>query len=209
MCLLSESNKALVISHINDWITGTDMDTTLTINRKSSEHRIINKGAGKGFSWMNIDQIGQLSSCYSSANSALKDLQRLLEDLIELTRGYTSRLIVITGNDYAILNTGFKPTFSRGRQISSPDLTMCTARQALRIVNWEVLDEKGEPQRSSLHIVYGHNRNVTIDSGSAVPNVTLSITYRMESILKSKDRQKMHDLCTECQLEARKCGTVT
>jgi len=161
--LVSEPNRRRVLR--GNWKSDLEGDAALL---QMSKSLITTKsGAGKGFVWVEFQDIVILS-CYFSPNKPIEEFSLRLDELGSIIRNQTKEVIVAGDfnskspewggetldnrgqllTDWAAscnlysLNTGDRPTFERGDYGSFLDVTFGSERTASRLRSWEVLDEE-------------------------------------------------------------------
>lgn len=161
--VISEPNKTLAKYH--QWLTDQNIDAALII--RTNKVKAKNTGRGKGFAWMELENM-VLYSCYVSPNIDITSYEAFLEDLADDIR--RKRKKVVLGGDFnaksylwaariedrrgtiltewmaqlrlEIVNHGNKPTFQRNCQESIIDLTICSEGDIAKFRRWEVSEDE-------------------------------------------------------------------
>jgi hypothetical protein len=98
LCLLSEPNEQIT-RRKRTWVKDDDCDTAIWWTGLDRETAIRNRGAGEGFSWLDVEGVAVIYSCYFSPNRELPEFEAYLESLGNSIRGHgPGKRLVITGD---------------------------------------------------------------------------------------------------------------
>lgn len=168
ICLISEPNTQRTR---NDSRIYTDKrtDTAIWWTGNNRNMTIRDTGCGEGFSWLEIDQVAVLYSCYFSPNRPEEEFNHFLGELTASIDTQTNKHIIITGDfnatsrtwggkhtlarghrleewmaqvDYYLVNHGMIPTFVRRNQESFIDLTLASGPAFSTVSNWQVEEDE-------------------------------------------------------------------
>lgn len=189
LTLISEPNKTLARSR-RDWI----VDERVNVSIASDGSPCITKqGAGAGFAWVDVAEVGRVYSCYISPNCSIEEFETFLDNLTSSTNDApNSNAVLLSGdfnatcetwgaprsdkrgrlmldwmaaNNLVVMNDGLHPTFHRAEQESYIDLTVCSVGLADKVKDWKVLtDEENLSDR-----IRGHQTTSTADKLSRAP----------------------------------------
>lgn len=164
ICLMSEPNIATT-RRDKQLHTDTRTDTAIWWTGHDSTHAIRGTGCGEGFTWIDIDNVAVLYSCYFSPNRPDDEFESFLEELAISITTHTSKQVIITGDFNAtsttwggrhtlprgqrleewvaeknlyLVNRGSVPTFTRKKQESYIDLTFTTEHIFPHVTDWQV-----------------------------------------------------------------------
>ncbi|VEN43382.1 unnamed protein product [Callosobruchus maculatus] len=195
---LFKPNRKLVKK--GGWAIDENIDVAMKTN---SNIKIIGKGAGEGFVWLEMQEI-VMYGCYISPNVGIEreSMRRHNKEIIvggdfnAKSYLWCSKIEDKRGeiladwmgqDDLVVHNQGDSPTFVRGASTSYIDITFSTKQIAKHIMNWKVLDD----------VSLSYHQLIMFEVRTTKPN-TRQVNHKCKGwCIRSQDMSKLVDKFAE------------